>query len=297
MTLSTAGKNWLAINAGVNNCFSPTGVSFVDADGTPFTMGTKDVVITFIGAHLVGKNDAIIIANTSYNGFKTINGPDLIYTDATFVNNSDGHVGATLPLYCYPISMELTVSTNDCSAPCTVTGNVKWTNNGGVASSPINLNILVNGNPTLLASNVAINPQEVKSYDFTLPDLVVGTYTVEASPNTGTPPQVIVVHVLPANIVSTNLTLSTNSCAERCNVTGSVSWINNGGDVGILNPAILFNGDPINLGPSEQINPGQTIIHGFSLPPDLTAETYEICASPGTHCQTLVVQQIRAYFT
>ncbi len=294
MSLSTAGKNWLAINAGVNNCFSPTGVSFVDADGTPFTMGTKDVVITFIGAHMVGKNDAIIIANTSYNGFKAINGSDLGYADATWVSNNDGHSG---PLYCYPISTELTVSTNDCSAPCTVTGTVKWTNNGTVASSPINLNITVNGVPTLLASNVIINPQEIKSYNFTLENLMVGTYTVEASPDTGTTPQVIEVHVPPANIVSESLTLSTNLCPEYCNVTGSVTWINNGGETGTLNPAITINGDSVSLGSPESIGPGQTITHGFSLPPNLTVGIYEICASPGTHCQTLTVQQIRAHFT
>ncbi len=297
MTLSVAGKNWLAINAGVNNCFSPTGVSFVDADGVPFTMGTKDVVITFIGAHMVGKNDVIIIANTSYNGFKAINGTDLLYADATWVSNSDGHAGATLPLYCYPISTELTVSTNDCSAPCTVTGTVKWTNNGGVASSPINLSIIVNGDPTLLGSNVIINPQEIKSYDFTLENLTVGTYTVEASPDTGTTPQVIEVHVLPADIVSESLTLSTNSCAEYCNVTGSVTWINNGGETGTLNPAITFNGNPVSLGSPEPIGPGQRITHGFSLPPNLTVGTYQVCASPGPHCQTLTVQQIRAHFT
>jgi hypothetical protein len=76
-----------------------------------------------------------------------------------------------------------------------------------------------------------------------------------------------------------------------------VTWINNGGEAGTLNPAIIFNGNPVSLGSPESIDPGQRITHGFSLPPNLTVGTYEICTSPGTHCQTLVVQQIRAHFT
>lgn len=293
MTLTTAGKDWLTINAGVNNCFSPTGVTFLDADGVQFTAGTKDVVISFIGAHMVGRNDAIIIANTSYNGFKAINGNlDLVYSDVTWVYNSDGHTGATLPLYCTPmtpISTILTVDTNDCVEPCTVNGTVSWTNNGGVASLPTDLSISYNGNSIPVASAIVINPGETLSYTFSIPGLIAGTYTVQASPDAGTVPQTITVRATPADIVSTTLTLSTNLCNEPCNVTGSVSWINNGHTTGSFDPAILINTNPVSLGPTETIDPGQTITHGFSLPPDLMVGTYEVCASPGTHCQTVVV--------
>ncbi len=305
MTLTTAGKDWLAINAGVNNCFSPTGVSFVDADGVPFTAGTKDVVIVFIGAHMVGKNDAIIIANTSYNGFKAINGNnDLVYPDATLVYNSDGHVGATLPLYCAPpaqiISVTLTVDTNDCVELCTVNGNVSWTNNGG---SPGTLDpaILVNTIPTSLGTAVTIGIGETKSYTFSLPDLAAGTYTVQASPNAGTAPQTIIVRT-PANVISATLTVDTNDCVAPCTVGGTVSWTNTGGTASFpTDLSISYNGGSTIVASAVVIGPGETTaVYTFSLP-DLTAGTYTVQASPntGTTPQIITVRApvASAYFT
>ena len=303
MVLTTAGKNWLASNAGVNDCFSPTGVTFFDADGVQWIAGTKDVVTSFVGAHMANKNDVKIVANTSYNEFKLINGGDIGFADVTFVYNSDGHTlptPATLPLYCGPahvISATLTVDTNDCVAPCTVHGTVSWTNNGGTASSPTDLSISYNGNSIPVASSVVIGPGETLPYTFSIPGLAAGTYIVQAYPNAGTSPQTVIVRT-PANIISTALTISANTCTELCiGITGSVSWTNNGGVASSpIDLSISYNGNSISAASAVTINPGQILSYTFTLP-SLTAGTYQICASPGTHCQTLVVQQIRAHFT
>ena len=102
VTLTTAAKNWLAINAGVSNCFSPTGVSYADAQGVSHTGSTGDVVNAFFVGHLVGADTAIIIASTNYNGFKTINGGvDLGFDDVNFGYNNDGTTSG-IPAYCAP---------------------------------------------------------------------------------------------------------------------------------------------------------------------------------------------------
>ncbi len=93
------------------------------------------------------------------------------------------------------ISATLTVDTNDCVAPCTVNGTVSWTNTGDIASIPTDLKILVNTVPTILRSSVTINPGQTLSYTFQLPSLSAGTYTVCASPDTGTVCQTITVRI------------------------------------------------------------------------------------------------------
>lgn len=209
VTLTTAVKDWLAINAGIGNCFSHTGISYQDPEGVSHIGSTGDVVNAFRAAFMVDLTTAKIIADMDYVGLKYLNG-----------------------------GVDLTMGTN---TPGVIDGDVKW-----------------------------------------------------AYANDGTTPGISAYCVAPANIVSTALTLSTTSCTEPCNVTGSVSWTNNGGITGTLDPAILINGVSTSLGSPEPINPGQTIIHGFSLPPDLLASTYEVCASPGIHCQTVIVSHTPA---
>ena len=81
MTLTTNGKDWLARNAGRNNCFTTSGVSYRDADGISRTGSTGDVVNALYTAYSVGKGSATIVAGTSYDGFRSINGADLTMGD------------------------------------------------------------------------------------------------------------------------------------------------------------------------------------------------------------------------
>jgi len=121
MTLSTNGKNWLAQNAGSGNCFTTGGVSYTDADGIARVGSTGDVVNAFYTAHSVNKDTATIIAATSYNGFRAINGGDLVMGDVGDAYGMES--GATQ--YCYTPGggggdVEAIVGTFDFSAPpCT----------------------------------------------------------------------------------------------------------------------------------------------------------------------------------
>ncbi len=98
MTISTAGaslttytKDWLAINAGSNNCFATAGISYEDPDGIMRIGSTGDVLNAFFVAHLIGKDTTIIIENTDYFQLKTINGEtDLGIDDIGLVYNNDG---------------------------------------------------------------------------------------------------------------------------------------------------------------------------------------------------------------
>lgn len=96
--LTITGKNWLAINAGSNNCFANSGISYNNPDGEARTGGTSDVVASLLVAHLVGKDTVIIIANINYQQFKVINGVDLGLDDIGWVYNNDGHIAGTV--YC-----------------------------------------------------------------------------------------------------------------------------------------------------------------------------------------------------
>ena len=112
VTLTATAKNWLAINAGVNNCFSPSGVSYV-VDGASRTGSTGDVVNALYVSHLIGLDNAIITAGMDYIGFKIINGgvdltmgsniPGLIDGDVKFAYANDGTTSG-IPAYCAAIT-------------------------------------------------------------------------------------------------------------------------------------------------------------------------------------------------
>lgn len=100
MTLRTNGLNWLAQNAGIGNCFVSSGINYKDADNVAQSGGTKDVVNAFLVANMVGKQTAIIVAGTAYNGFKAINdGYDLVITDVAEAADREAD-GGTYPQYC-----------------------------------------------------------------------------------------------------------------------------------------------------------------------------------------------------
>jgi len=85
--INTAVKNWLATNAGFNNCFAASGVSFKDADGVSRTGSTGKVLSEYYTAHQIGKDSAVIIANYSYTNLKALNGyRDITMSDVYWVN-------------------------------------------------------------------------------------------------------------------------------------------------------------------------------------------------------------------
>jgi len=89
MSLNTAVKNWLAMNAGKNNCFASSGVSYKDADGGTRTGSTTSVLSMFYTAGQVGKTSAIIAGNYSYNNLKSLNGgADITLSDVSWVNSN-----------------------------------------------------------------------------------------------------------------------------------------------------------------------------------------------------------------
>lgn len=144
MVLTTAGKNWLAINAGVGNCFASSGVTYADPDGFMHTEWTSQVVNAFYTAGTIGKENAIIIAGTNYTGFIAINGGNLLdLADVTWafnndgLHNSDGHVG--VQQYCVPpahiVSTVLNVNSACSPDPCTVDATITWMNDGGLSGT------------------------------------------------------------------------------------------------------------------------------------------------------------------
>lgn len=93
-------KNWLADNAGVNGCFVPSELTYQDPDGIERTGSTGDALNAFVVAHLVGKDDVIIIKNTNYTQLKVINeGNSISIDDVAFAYNNDGDPSGE-PLYC-----------------------------------------------------------------------------------------------------------------------------------------------------------------------------------------------------
>lgn len=303
VTLTTAAKNWLAINAGIDNCFSPTGISYKDPEGVSHTGSTGDVVNAFRAGFMVDLTTAKIIADMDYVGIKALNGgvdltmgtstPGVIDGDVKWAYANDGTTSG-IPAYCVApasiVSTTLTLSTTSCTEPCNVTGSVSWINNGGITGT-LNPAILINGASTSLGSAENIDPGQTITHGFSLPpDLPALTYEVCASP--GTHCQTVVVSHTPANVVSAILMVDTNDCTVSCTISGTVSWTNNGGTASSpIDLGVTVNGTPTVLGSGVVIDPGATTsAYPFSLTP--VAGTYTICASPnsGTTCQVVTVR-------
>lgn len=89
--LSATVKNWLAVNAGSNSCFSQSGISYKDPDGVTRVGSTGDVLNAFVVANMIGKNNVTIIAGKTYASLKVMNGnQDIGISDVTWVYENDG---------------------------------------------------------------------------------------------------------------------------------------------------------------------------------------------------------------
>jgi len=184
VTLTTASKNWLAINAGVGNCFSPVGVAYTDPEGIPHVESTNRVVNAFYTAHQLGLDTAIIIANTNYIGFTAINNnTDLDMDDITWAYNSAGHPGSTLPQYCAPpphfIPTELLVNNACAPDPCTVDATITWMNDGALIGSLIPGVVVDSGAPVTLPSvQLAAGASTTRTFTISGLTMVGNTHTV-----------------------------------------------------------------------------------------------------------------------
>ena len=97
--LTTGGKDWLARNAGVGNCFASSGVSYKDLEGNWHTGSTTDVAAMLVVAGLLGYpyTTKEIVNGKSYADFKSANGGyDLDIEDVRTVYD----LQETTPPYC-----------------------------------------------------------------------------------------------------------------------------------------------------------------------------------------------------
>lgn len=185
------------------------------------------------------------------------------------------------------VATAITPSVTTCTAPCNMTVDITWKNNGGM-SGTFTPTITVNGTPTAIPQ-ASLGPNLSITKTFSLTGLMTGTYSICSEPNTF--PCVTVTVSSLASIISTVLTVDKNDCIAPCTVNGTVSWTNTGGSPGTLDPAILVNNTPTRIGSAVQINPGATLQYTFQLP-NLIAGTYNVCAQPdsGTTCKIITVR-------
>jgi hypothetical protein len=193
VTLTRAARNWLAINAGVDNCFASSNVTYNNMEGIQQTGGTGDVVLAFWTAHNIAttegnpaKDNVDIKNGMTYVLFKYMNnGVDITLGipggtgddmgDADWAYNSDGHVEATLPLYCADpaniISTNLTVDKTAILEGDLVAARVTWTNDGALPG-PFLPGIKIDAIPTSYLPEQLLAGASV-AYDFTISELTI----------------------------------------------------------------------------------------------------------------------------
>lgn len=174
----------------------------------------------------------------------------------------------------------LTVDNNNCNALCTVTGNARWTNSGGVESIPTDLKITVDGVPTILATGVVIAAGgTTTTYPFTISNMVKGIYTISTIPS-GAADQIITV-VNPANIVAKTITSNKTSCTAPCSLTVDVTWENTGDVAGNFVPNINIDGIPTTPTYTSESLEGLTTSAIKTFTVTLTTATiHTICPNP-----------------
>ena len=82
----------------------------------------------------------------------------------------------------------------------------------------------------------------------------------------------------PSSITATNMILSKTTCVEPCDVTATITWINNGGQ-GSFEPAIVVNGTRTGLGSNINLTHNATHTQIFKLTALIT-DTYTVCPDP-----------------
>lgn len=104
MTLSQAGKEYIAQHFGTSNCYAPSGISYTDPAGVPAIGSTSDVVATLKmddGGLSRGPNGEV------YDDIVAANGGAITNTDIVEIASNDGFpdgepqycIGACVPLW------------------------------------------------------------------------------------------------------------------------------------------------------------------------------------------------------
>lgn len=183
----------------------------------------------------------------------------------------------------------ITPSITTCTAPCNMTVDITWTNNGGTSGTFIPT-ITVNGTVIAL-SEESLDPSLSITKTFPLTGLIAGTYNICSLPNTF--PCAMVIVLTPANIVSTAITPSITTCTEPCNPTVNITWTNTGETSGSFTPTIVVDEISIPLAMPETLDPAQSVTKTFTVT-DLMKGSHNICANPdtGVGCITITVEQV-----
>jgi len=288
ITAMPANITATAITPSVTTCTEPCNMTVdITWKNNGGTSGTFIPTITINGAPTILPEESL---GPNLSITKTFSLTGLMAGTYSICSNPNSFPCTTITVYTSAnvISATLTVDTNDCVAPCTVNGTVSWTNTGG---SPGTLDpaILVNTISTNLGSAVQINPGATLQYTFQLSNLIAGTYSVCAYPDSGTACQTITVRTL-ANITVTAITPSVTTCTEPCTPTVNITWTNTGGVADTFTPAIVVDGTSTPLTTPETLDPAQSITKTFTVT-DLMKGSHTICASPGTgiDCVTITV--------
>ncbi len=89
VTITPRVKDWLAQNAGINNCFASSGIWYSDLEGNWRVGSTGSVMSMFYVAHLLQKDDTHITWSYSYNDLKALNSNvDFTLYDVKWVLNN-----------------------------------------------------------------------------------------------------------------------------------------------------------------------------------------------------------------
>ena len=81
-------------------------------------------------------------------------------------------------------------------------------------------------------------------------------------------------------VAATNITSSTNTCVDACQVTVTTTWANNGNTSIIFRPAITVNTVPVQAATDITIAVGGTSAPIEIITPILPIGTHQICPYP-----------------
>ena len=153
------------------------------------------------------------------------------------------------------ISTNMEISSTSYVEPCTIQVAVDWQNIGDITGTLVP-SIKIDNNPVQHPSE-PLDGGQIATHSFTVSNLMAGSHTIEADPNTGTSPQTITVHT-PSHIISASLVLDRGSCTAPCTVSGDASWTNSGETASLpTDLSITVNGTQHIVASNVIIDPGQ----------------------------------------
>lgn len=166
MTLNVNTKNWLAQNAGINGCYTASGLYYQDPDNVTRSGGTGDVLNAFFVAHLINRDTISIIANTSYNNLKSTNGnADISMDDISWVYNNDGVPGNETG-YCMTITPTPTSTPTPTLTPTPTVGPTPTPDQFEFIGVP-------EGTPSIILNLANLAMRQAQDYHFEMNDILI----------------------------------------------------------------------------------------------------------------------------